>query len=204
VKNGLILQFGVYDGWSLEQIAAKYPDRTIYGFDSFEGIEEDWGILHKKGAMKTTIPIMPDNVRLVVGMIENTLPDFLSEHDEPITFVHIDTDTYTPAKFILDHIRTRLIPGSVILFDEYWNYPGWEEHEYRAFKEFQKENPCIRFGQDNETEYFKRSICSMGWRRLVSRLVKHPVRVIKSGLRRICGNTNDNHPSMAFEVKQIL
>jgi hypothetical protein len=29
-----------------------------------------------------------------------------------------------------------VVPGSVIVFDEYFDYPGWEQHEFRAFAEF--------------------------------------------------------------------
>jgi hypothetical protein len=29
-----------------------------------------------------------------------------------------------------------LQPGCVIVFDEYFNYPGWAEHEYKAFSEY--------------------------------------------------------------------
>jgi hypothetical protein len=28
------------------------------------------------------------------------------------------------------------VPGTVILFDEYFNFPNWEQHEYKAFQEF--------------------------------------------------------------------
>ena len=28
------------------------------------------------------------------------------------------------------------MPGSVLVFDEFFNYPGWQQHEYRAWTEF--------------------------------------------------------------------
>jgi hypothetical protein len=28
------------------------------------------------------------------------------------------------------------VEGTVIVFDEYFNYPGWENHEFKAFQEF--------------------------------------------------------------------
>ena len=30
----------------------------------------------------------------------------------------------------------RMREGTVILFDEYFNFPGWEKQEYRAWSEF--------------------------------------------------------------------
>jgi hypothetical protein len=29
----------------------------------------------------------------------------------------------------------RLASGSVIVFDEYFNYPGWKVHEFKAFQD---------------------------------------------------------------------
>jgi hypothetical protein len=28
-----------------------------------------------------------------------------------------------------------MMSGTVIVFDEYWNYPGWREHEYKALEQ---------------------------------------------------------------------
>ena len=36
---------------------------------------------------------------------------------------------------MLEQVGPRLVPGSVVLFDEYFNYPGWQEHEHRAWRE---------------------------------------------------------------------
>jgi hypothetical protein len=33
-------------------------------------------------------------------------------------------------------LGNRIVPGTVIVFDEYWNYPNWKEHEFKAFQEF--------------------------------------------------------------------
>jgi hypothetical protein len=33
-------------------------------------------------------------------------------------------------------MKNRIRNGTVILFDEYFNYPGWELHEFKAFQEF--------------------------------------------------------------------
>jgi hypothetical protein len=41
-STGLILEFGVFSGNSINIIADKFPLRTIYGFDSFEGLPEEW------------------------------------------------------------------------------------------------------------------------------------------------------------------
>ncbi len=51
-------------------------------------------------------------------------------------FLHIDCDIYDSTRVVFEHLENRLVPGSVIVFDEYFNYPGWQQHEFRAFQEF--------------------------------------------------------------------
>jgi hypothetical protein len=136
--EGLILQFGVYRGETLRVIAARTA-QTVYGFDSFEGLPEDWTHFQRKGrfSLDGDLPVFEQtNVKLVRGWFENTLPLFLAEHTGAARFVHIDSDLYRSAVTVLSHLRSRIVSGTVILFDEYFNYPGWEHHEYCAFQEF--------------------------------------------------------------------
>jgi hypothetical protein len=60
----------------------------------------------------------------------------LKENPGQIGFLHIDSDLYSSAKTIFELLSSRLRPGAVIVFDEYFNYPEWEEGEYKAFMEF--------------------------------------------------------------------
>ena len=50
--------------------------------------------------------------------------------------MHIDCDLYSSTQTILAQLRDRIVPGTILVFDEYFNYPGWEVHEHRAFAEF--------------------------------------------------------------------
>ena len=79
---------------------------------------------------------MPGNVQLVVGLFEDTLPGFLDRHSDPIGFVHIDCDIYSSTKYVLTTLNDRLARGCVVVFDEFFNYPGFQQHERRAFREF--------------------------------------------------------------------
>jgi hypothetical protein len=54
----------------------------------------------------------------------------------PIAFMHVDCDLYSSTKTIFEFLGDAIGPGTVILFDEYFNYPNWEQHEYKAFQEF--------------------------------------------------------------------
>jgi hypothetical protein len=140
----LYLEFGVHTGTSIN-FFAKGISKQLYGFDTFEGMPEDWkGWNVKKGqfTMNGKFPEVQGNVELIKGLIQDTLPGFLAKHpDKKIAFIHIDTDIYAPAKTVLNLCKNRLVPGSIILFDEIHSYTSWKSHEYKALQEeLQEEN----------------------------------------------------------------
>lgn len=139
-KEGLVMEFGVAGGASLRNLAAQ-TSRQVHGFDSFGGLPEDWaGTKEKAGAFtqKGKLPKMPPNVALHPGWFDQTLPAFLATNEEEAAFIHVDCDIYVSTVTIFTALRARIVPGTVILFDEYFNYPGWRGHEYKAFQEFIK------------------------------------------------------------------
>lgn len=133
-KEGLFLEFGVSRGVSINHVAS-FTSSTVHGFDSFQGIPEDWGHC-KKGAFSTNgvLPEVRKNVKLHVGLFDETLPEFLKAHNEHISFLHIDSDLYSSAKTVLQLLHDKIVVGTVIVFDEYFNYPGWQQNEYLAFQ----------------------------------------------------------------------
>nr|VFJ58555.1 MAG: Methyltransferase domain-containing protein [Candidatus Kentron sp. DK] len=135
--DGLFLEFGVASGRTINHIASKIKTK-VYGFDSFEGLPETWRTGFKKGTFVGKIPDVAENVELIVGMFEVTLPYFAMNTTENVTFLHVDCDLYSSAKTIFDNLEGKIVPGTVILFDEYLNYPGWKFGEYKAFHEFIK------------------------------------------------------------------
>ena len=137
VKDGLILEFGVAGGSTINGIADAVPNRKVYGFDSFEGLPEDWRPGIGAGTFKQDrLPEVKSNVELVVGLFSDTLPKFLEEHREPIAFIHIDCDLYSSTKCVFDLVKDRCQDGTIIAFDEIRSYTGFEDHEYKAFNEF--------------------------------------------------------------------
>lgn len=138
VEDGLNLEFGVFKGKSINYFAKRLPDHHFHGFDSFEGLAEDWTGYHlPKGTFDLggKLPEVQGNVTLHKGWFDKTLPDFLEENAQSITLCHIDCDTYESSLYVLKTIAPRLIPGSVLVFDEYYGYPNWENGEYRAWQE---------------------------------------------------------------------
>lgn len=136
--EGLWLEFGVASGVSTKMIAERTKNK-VYGFDSFDGLPEDWTHFQKKGRYTTQghLPVgMPDNVEFVKGWFDESLPTFIEQHPEPIAFLHVDSDLYSSASLVLTLLRHQIQPGTIIQFDEFFNYPGWQDHEFRAFNEF--------------------------------------------------------------------
>ncbi len=136
VKDGLFMEFGVWQGRSINFVADRTPSR-IYGFDSFEGLPEKWFDLFDKGHFKVDqLPAVRSNVTLVKGWYNETLPGFVKEHGQPVAYLHVDCDLYSSTKTIFDALGHQIVPGTVIVFDEWYDHPRWEQGEYKAFMEF--------------------------------------------------------------------
>src|SRR5215204_1527171 len=140
--DGMALEFGVYRGETLRKIVKARAEKQVYGFDSFQGLPEFWLPDHQVGrfgpddpAGVQGVPEVP-GAEFVVGWFDETLPGFLETHPGPVAFLHVDCDLYSSARTVLDHVGTRLVPGSIVVFDEYFNYPGWQDHEFRAWQEY--------------------------------------------------------------------
>jgi hypothetical protein len=135
--EGLFLEFGVYSGTTINHIARRV-DGTVHGFDSFEGLPEAWGgVPTGQFSRDGRLPEgLPENVELHIGWFDQTLPGFLAEHARPVSLLHVDCDLYSSTRTVLWSLADRIVPGTIIVFDEYFNYPAWKEHEYKAFQEF--------------------------------------------------------------------
>jgi len=136
--EGAIAEFGVFEGDTLRFMAMNADsDRNIVGFDSFEGLPDDWGDLLPKGHFATPVPTFAtENISLEIGIFEKTVPDFLRRMEGRFSLVHVDCDLYSSTQFVLENIRPYLQPGTIIVFDEYYGYPGWRDHEYSAWRQF--------------------------------------------------------------------
>jgi len=133
--EGLVLEFGVFNGKSIRLIATLL-DSDVHGFDSFEGIPETWAG-EQKGSYSAfgVLPEVPDNVILHPGWFEDSIPAFIKNECGPVRFINIDCDLYSSTKTIFDLLGPQIVSGSVILFDEFIGYPTWKDDEFKAFHE---------------------------------------------------------------------
>lgn len=139
-KEYYYLEFGVWKG-SSANFFSKYL-KVLYCFDSFEGLKEDWsGTSLQKGNfnLNKKVPKLKSNVKPIKGWVEDTLDKFLIEHNPKINFIHLDMDTYRSTKFTLEKLKPYLVKNCIVLFDQLYNYIGWEGGEYRALREVFKE-----------------------------------------------------------------
>lgn len=138
--DGSFLEFGVYKGASVNYIATRRPDKTIHGFDSFEGLQEAWGHNPKNSfSLGSKLPRVRSNVSLYKGYFEKTLPEWQQKNSEKVALLHVDCDLYSSTKTVFDCLRDCLQIGTVIVFDDYFNFPGWEEDGHRVLTDFAKE-----------------------------------------------------------------
>jgi len=143
---GLVLEFGTATGRTLNQFAYWLPNQIIFGFDSWQGLPEKFNDL-PAGHFAQPLPEVLSNCRLVQGwfgarptqdqssIAEFTTREFAKVRKEPIKLLHLDADLYSSTKTVLDIFAKQIVPGTVILFNEYWNHPTWKKHEYRAWQE---------------------------------------------------------------------
>lgn len=138
--DGLHAEFGVFQGHSINHIATEIGDKTIHGFDSFEGLKEDWsGTWYRAGhfTLGGTPPSVRPNVRLIKGWFDATVPAFLAEQaGTPFAFVHMDADTYESTSLVLALLGDRIVSGTVLVFDDYLGFPNWQHGEYMAWQQF--------------------------------------------------------------------
>ena len=138
LDRGYVLEFGVATGRTLNQFATWLPNKQVFGFDGFQGLPEDWTSRMRRGFFaRDSLPRVRTNCELVVGWFDQTLPGFKTEQikNSPIALLHVDCDLYSSTVTILETLKDNIVPGTVIVFDEYMNYPGWQLDEFKAWQE---------------------------------------------------------------------
>jgi len=148
------------------------PYRSCYGFDSWEGLPTDieehprWsnGLFKTNHSYHPSIPhnqhIEPKDVDDFFKSVElNNIILVKESYDKlklpreinQVALVHIDCDLYESTKTVLNLIRWNIVDGTVIMFDDWFNYKGdSKKGEQRAFNEFLFENEHI-----TATEYLQ-------------------------------------------------
>jgi hypothetical protein len=132
-KKVLYLEFGVAKGTSMRYWSdlLSNPTSALHGFDTFEGLPEEWRLGDKKGAYSAggNLPEIADSrVKFFKGLFQETLPGYvLPDHESLI--INIDCDLYSSASYVLNALAPHIGPGTYIYFDEFSD----PHNELRAF-----------------------------------------------------------------------
>ena len=122
------LEFGVYKGESMAYWAQlhQHPDSRFFGFDTFDGLPEDWryfgGTIEQStfDAGGTAPSLNEERAEFVKGLFQDSLPGFLDGFTpKSRIFLHCDADLYSSTLFVLTQMDRLLVPGSIVLFDEF-------------------------------------------------------------------------------------
>ena len=101
-KNGFL-----FENNSSESFIEKFEGAGGYGLSE----EEVTDVLSSKGF---------ENFNLVKGNVFDTLPKYLSDNPETrIALLHLDMDVKEPTDFALELLYDRVVPGGIIVFDDY-------------------------------------------------------------------------------------
>lgn len=135
-ESVIYMEFGVCSGnsfyWWIEN--NKSPLSRFYGFDTFEGLPEQWGVF-QKGDLSSEPPELKDvRAKFIKGLFQDTLPGFIKNHDMTgmRKIIHLDADLFSATLYALSSLGSSLNKGDILIFDEF-NVPN---HEYYAFKVF--------------------------------------------------------------------
>ena len=131
------LEFGVASGQSFNWFMSQnsHTDSRFYGFDTFDGLPEDWGPF-KKGAFSNNneVPLIKDHRgKFLKGLFQQTVPAFLPELDNSQRNVlMMDADLWSATLYVLTSFAPFIKKGDIIFFDEF----VVPTHEFKAFLDF--------------------------------------------------------------------
>jgi hypothetical protein len=102
-------------------------------------------------------PVFAANVQLIPGWFSDSIPPWKAANPGNISFLHVDCDLYSSTRDVLTLLNDRIVPGTVIVFDEMYPWSGlaeydlWADGEYRALGEWLAEynrafRPLLRSG----------------------------------------------------------
>jgi O-methyltransferase len=151
---GAFVECGVWRGGSMMAVARTLlelgaGDRQLYLFDTFTGMTEPtaedvmrvggvaakdllaehdresrlWAVasLQDVQANMGTVGYEESRIQYVEGPVEDTIP---AHAPERIAMLRLDTDWYQSTKHELAHLYDRLVPGGILILDDYGHWSG--------------------------------------------------------------------------------
>lgn len=162
---GDLVECGVWRGGSMMAAAitllqAGDTSRDLYLFDTFEGMPEpsaedvdfagvsmldQWRGEHRNRfnrdaraglgevrANMQTVGYPMAKIRCIKGMVENTIPQSAPDR---IALLRLDTDYYESTYHEMRHLFPRIVPGGVLIIDDYGHFKGARKAVDKYIKE---------------------------------------------------------------------
>ena len=196
-SDGILVELGVFQGTSANLISEALHNRkrfdTVYGFDCFSGLPEDWRELTKGTFSVDSLPAVRSNVRLIDGLFSDTLPEFCKEKKgQKISFLHMDADLYSSTMTGFKELHHMFVPGTIIAFDEFAFWPGFYGEKQSEFEALMDASELYGF----KYEYVLR-----GWDHPSSRFILCKQNDISDLSKIAIENGNEWKYSSTFEPK---
>ena len=137
-KDRPFYEFGVWRGESFKYLINTF--KKGYGFDTFEGLPEDWH--QTKQGTYSADGIIPniDGGTFIAGKFEDTLPTFYSKPRPMASIINFDADLYSSTICALNYSKPVIDKDTILIFDEFIINQNWEQDEYKALNEFCSNN----------------------------------------------------------------
>lgn len=183
-KGKAYYEFGLFKGfsfWFAEQISREYmgPEFVLYGFDSFQGLPKSKvdidPIYWAEGNYSATLDFVTkmflkngtdfSRIKLFKNFFSKDYFDHLKNKEEfkQPAICMIDSDIYESCVFALDFIKEYLVPGTILLFDDYNAFDKDDNHgERKALKEFEIKNPSFQ----------KKHLFDFGWHGIAFKVIR--------------------------------
>ncbi len=137
-KDRPFYEFGVWRGESFKYLINTF--KKGYGFDTFEGLPEDW---HDEKQGKYSADGIIPNIEggtFIAGKFEDTLPTFYSKPKPMASIINFDADLYSSTLCALNYSKPVIDKDTILIFDEFIINKNWEQDEYKALNEFCSNN----------------------------------------------------------------
>ncbi len=146
---GTVVECGVFKGASLtrwakfRELLLSGMSQKIIGFDIFgrfpeatldKDVEQRKQYLDAAGDQSISVDQLKavlnhynlgENIELVKGDILKTIPEYVHEHPElKIAMLIVDVDIYEPTKVALEYLYPLVVPGGVVVLDDYAVWEG--------------------------------------------------------------------------------
>ncbi len=137
-KDRPFYEFGVWRGESFKYLINTF--KKGYGFDTFEGLPEDWH--QERQGTYSADGVIPniDGGTFIEGKFEDTLPTFYSKPRPMASLINFDADLYSSTLCALNYSKSVIDKDTILIFDEFIINPNWEQDEYKALNEFCSDN----------------------------------------------------------------